>query len=165
MRHTSQRMRLPQTPHQWMEAFARAVREVDYTAGASLVSDQIISFGTCADKAIGARALQKKQWARIWPRTRLFRFVNRGAILTVSPEGGLAFITTTWKSRLEGAKGKDGLRSGRCTILLQREGKVWKALHTHFSLNPDRYVGPREKSLNRGTARRHTRKEVCRGVS
>lgn len=88
----------------------------------------------------GLDDVERRQWRVVWPRTRGFRFRSEEGSIVVSADRRLAVVMTPWASiGLAGEGGATFERSGRATILLQRDATdaPWLGIHTHFSLMPD----------------------------
>lgn len=119
----------------WMETFARAVRERDFERGRELCSPDIYSFGTVCRAADTLESLESEQWQQVWPRTSGFDFVYGEA--REIREGSLVVILSPWVSSADDESASDLSRRGRATIVLAQSNNNWKALHTHFSMNPD----------------------------
>lgn len=115
----------------WLRAFARAVRERDYAAGAALFAPEVIAFGTVAERADGADALAARQWRVVWETTRGFDFDY--ATLRCEVCGDRAWVASSWSSVADAG---DRRRVGRASLVLKREGDRWRAIHSHFSLAP-----------------------------
>jgi ketosteroid isomerase-like protein len=118
----------------WLDRFAQAVRDRDFAAAAKLFDRRIIAFGTVCSRANGLRALLSKQWSAVWPNTRRFAFDHRAA--RVFRQGGQAVVLAGWSSIGMGRSGSRFRRRGRATLVLRQTASGWKAVHTHFSLNP-----------------------------
>ena len=126
----------PASPREWMDAFAKAVRARDLDAGLGLVAQGIVGFGTSIHRANDADTLRRRQWSRVWLRTRGFSFAKDGMRVILSGDGKLACVLAEWTSQAARPKGKAARRRGRCTVILAKRAAGWKSLHTHFSLTP-----------------------------
>lgn len=124
----------------WLEDFAEAVRSADYARGAALFDPGALGFGTVAQRADGLDALTREQWRHVWDATEGFRFDLADA--RIEAAGELAWVAATWSSMGFTDAGAPFLRAGRATIVLRRGAAGWRAVHTHFSLNPAD-AGPR----------------------
>jgi len=133
---TTSKKAAPSSPRGWMDAFAKAVRGRDLAAGLALVEPDIVGFGTSAHRASGADTLRRRQWSRVWPRTRGFAFDKGSTRMILSADGKLACVLAEWTSLVASNKGKATRRRGRCTVILAKGAAGWKSLHTHFSLRP-----------------------------
>ncbi|MCU0670276.1 MAG: nuclear transport factor 2 family protein [Myxococcota bacterium] len=120
---------------EWLRAFAKAVRERDYASGRSLFAPDVLAFGTVAERAEGIDALVARQWRVVWETTRGFEF-DYGS-LRGERHGDRAWIAAAWSSMAAtGAHAEGRRRTGRATLVLARDDRGWRALHTHFSLTP-----------------------------
>jgi ketosteroid isomerase-like protein len=128
-------MERPSAEHaQWLQDFATAVRRRDLEAGRALCDGAIHSFGTVCWRSEDLDTLVREQWEQIWPHTRDFDFDSE--TVRAAASGDVAVLVTTWSSRGLDADGTLFPRRGRATIVLGRQGDDWKAIHTHFSLDP-----------------------------
>jgi ketosteroid isomerase-like protein len=118
----------------WLEAFAAAVRAVDYAAGEWLFAPDVVGFGTVGVLLCGRETLVESQWRRVWGATSGFRFDMRQ--LSFGGDGKTAWVAVPWSSRT--GRGGDGPhdRTGRATYVLQRRNGRWLAVHSHHSLDP-----------------------------
>ena len=57
----------------WLDAFAAAVRAVDYAAGERLFAPDVVGFGTVGVLLCGRDTLMQLQWRRVWGATSGFR--------------------------------------------------------------------------------------------
>ncbi len=124
---------------EWLEEFSAAVREVDYDHGRTMFANDVVGFGTYAGVRVGIDDLVSGQWRNIWGVTRGFTF--RLDELHVGISGDQAWVAVPWDSQGQ----RDGEwfdRPGRATIILERRGGRWLAVHSHFSL----YPAPRDRS-------------------
>jgi len=120
---------VPAMPLAWLDAFASAVRNRDYTAARALFCPDVRAFGTAIPVANGIEQLETAQWRPIWDTTYGFTFQAPQII----EAGSLCVIIAQWSSR---RTSDDSPRYGRATILLMRVDNRWFALHTHLSLEP-----------------------------
>ena len=118
----------------WMTQFAQAVRQQDFDAGSALFSDAVLGFGTRATRVLDLVQLQIEQWQFIWPNTTGFEFQLEAAV--IQGQDDLLWIACPWFSWGVGADGNTFPRSGRATVVLNRQAGVWLAVHSHFSLDP-----------------------------
>ncbi len=119
---------------EWFQVLGRCCAAMDYESARAIFATDVASFGTRADVVVGLSPLQRQQWEGIWPNIRDFhidmeRIVAGG---TESVAWGIAPWTSTGFA--EDATPFD--RPGRATVVLERRGQAWLAVHTHFSLNP-----------------------------
>lgn len=124
---------IPEMLERWLKRFSKAVRERDFTAGKKLFHKNVFSFGTACRCVEDLEKLSSRQWRIIWPKTKNFDF-DYDSLREVTDKNH-AVIMTCWSST--GFRGKiPFVRRGRATIVLAKSGKSWKAVHTHFSLEP-----------------------------
>jgi ketosteroid isomerase-like protein len=126
---------VPEAIELWMRAFSEAVRKRDFASGRELFDDRVMSFGTVCVRAETLDDLASRQWSVIWPNTRGFEFEYESSRALVGE--GQATVMAHWSSAGLGAGGALFQRRGRATIVLAHDGLRWKAVHTHFSINPD----------------------------
>ncbi|MGH7214434.1 MAG: YybH family protein [Tepidisphaeraceae bacterium] len=119
---------------EWLESFARAVREQDYVRGRSLFTPNVIAFGTRGTELHGIEALVADQWRPVWGTTRGFTFDLNHARIVVA--GDTAWATIPWRSQGRRSDGAWFDRLGRATYILERRDGCWLAVHSHHSLNP-----------------------------
>jgi ketosteroid isomerase-like protein len=118
----------------WLKAFAQAVRDRDFEAGRRCFEDHAMGFGTVCVRADGVAELEQRQWRAVWPVNEGFDFDYDD----VRVFGGKDTLTvaTCWRSTgLPGSR-QLGVRCGRASLVLQRRDGVWRAVHSHFSLDP-----------------------------
>ena len=118
----------------WLDAFAAAVRSVDYAAGERLFAPDVVGFGTVGILLSGRETLMDSQWRRVWGVTSGFRYDMRQ--VSVGVEGDMAWIAVPWSSRTGRSGEGPHDRSGRATYVLQRRNGRWLAVHSHHSLDP-----------------------------
>ena len=123
-----------ETLKSWLKLFSQAVRERDLVSGRKLFLQQVVSFGTVCFRAEGLDELVSRQWEIVWPDTQDFDFEYDSTQELV--EGKTAVLIAHWHST--GFKGHQPLisRRGRATIALKKTADGWKAIHTHFSIDP-----------------------------
>jgi ketosteroid isomerase-like protein len=118
----------------WLEAFASAVRDVDYATGEKLFAPDVVGFGTVGVLLSGRETLMASQWKRVWGLTSGFCFDMNQVATRV--RGDVAWVLVPWASRT-GRAGRGPLdRKGRATYILERRNGKWLAVHTHHSLDP-----------------------------
>ena len=118
----------------WLEAFAAAVRSVDYAAGERLFAPDVVGFGTVGVLLSGRETLMDSQWRRVWGVTSGFRYDMRQ--LSAGVEGDMAWLAVPWSSRTGRCGDGPHDRGGRATYVLQRRSGRWLAVHSHHSLDP-----------------------------
>lgn len=118
----------------WLEAFALAVRERDYTAGRKLMDPSCVGFGTVAGRVISLDELIEKQWKSVWGRTKDFRFDLDKAVIRRSDT--FIICCMLWSSQGLDGGGGTFARHGRSTIVLRSTPGQLLGVHTHFSMMP-----------------------------
>jgi ketosteroid isomerase-like protein len=118
----------------WLAALQDCVRRVDYAAARPLFAPDVAAFGTRAAIVQSRDALEREQWAQVWPAIRDFTF-RLDDVRCAAGEGLLAVIVP-WESLGVRGDGTAFSRPGRATLLLTRRNGAWVALHSHFSLAP-----------------------------
>ena len=120
------------------EAFAKAVRDVDYDAGREMFHPDAVGFGTFARMAVGRENLINEQWRKIWGCTRGFRFLTEDDDAVVHVENDSAWVATMWHSEGRDEHGQWFDRHGRTTLLLRRDPTSgrWLCVHSHYSRIP-----------------------------
>ncbi len=118
----------------WLSEFADAVREKDFAHGRELFDDNVVAFGTFAESIRGLDELVERQWAVIWKNTDGFRFDLDDFTGEIS--GSVAWAAARWHSTGIHKDGRTFPRSGRATFVLSRHGDMWKAVHSHHSIDP-----------------------------
>ena len=112
------------------------VRAVDYARAERIFAPDVVGFGTYEGMATGRLTLRQAQWSHIWPTIRGFTF--RMDALQCGASGDLAWAACPWDSTGILPDGTSFARPGRMTVVLERRVAVWLAVHTHFSLFPQR---------------------------
>ena len=128
-----------QSLRNWLDTFARCVREKDFASGRAMFSDDVIGYGTWTDRMVGMDSLFDNQWSNVWPRTEGFTFDQEHADfwLDNAEQPTQCTIAVLWSSTGVGEDGECVKREGRSTIVLQRvPAAEWYATHTHFSFFP-----------------------------
>ena len=118
----------------WLQLFARLVREQNFEAARYLFHPHCRSFGTLAVETTDRDQLVDQQWIPTWTTTRGFS-VDPGSV-HVESGGDLRILTARWSS-LGASDGTDFARHGRCTFVLREVGETLRAVHSHFSLDPN----------------------------
>lgn len=119
---------------EWFARLGEYCAAIDYDAAAPLIDDAVVSFGTKAELAQGFETYRSNQWEYIWPNIENFAFDMDG--VHADGQGGLAWGAATWTSTGFDKEGNPYERPGRATVILVREDRDWRAVHTHFSLHP-----------------------------
>ena len=125
---------------EWLERFARCVRERDFAGARVLFAPEARAFGTCVEYAEGREDLIARQWSETWPHTRGFRFLDAPVILEPAEDDSLVCVLALWESEGLDANGRTFARRGRSTTILRRTASAperYVAVHTHYSKTPD----------------------------
>ena len=129
--------RCPSVVRDWLDRFAKCVRDRDFAGGRTMFAEDVTSFGTWTERMDGLDTLIARQWHNVWPRTCGFRFDLDDAVGNESPDGQSAWVAATWTSNAIGDDGTPAfLRSGRATFVFRRQQGLLVAAHSHFSLDP-----------------------------
>jgi ketosteroid isomerase-like protein len=119
---------------EWFQALERCCVAVDYESARAIFATNVASFGTRAEVVVGLGRLQRQQWEGIWPNIRDFR-IDLDHMVAGGSES-VAWGIAPWTSTGFSEDGTPFDRPGRATVVLERRGDTWLAVHTHFSLNP-----------------------------
>lgn len=122
----------------WMAEWEGYIAARDFGAARRMFHDGILGFGSVTDVATGLDQLEAEQWRLVWPNMRDFRFEQDHMKIVVSADRLLATVAVTWGSTGCFPGRAPFPRLGRATLVLGRDdlGQPWRAVHTHFSLNP-----------------------------
>ena len=125
---------IPADLENWLRLFSKAVRGRDFSAGRALFDGAVTAFGTVCSRAESLDELVSCQWQAVWPQTTGFDFdyVTARAMTAVD----WATVIAGWRSTGFANGGKPVERLGRATLVLHKSAAGWKAVHTHFSINP-----------------------------
>ena len=119
----------------WLEGFAKCVREVDYAAARPFWHPEIVAFGTYQELVKGRAAWTDTQWDNVWPRTSDFAFDLANTEILMSAHGSMAVVIAPWSSTGFREDGSSFARPGRATIVLARQPDgSWVGVHSHMSL-------------------------------
>jgi ketosteroid isomerase-like protein len=124
----------PETLKGWLRLFSEAVRERNLVSGRKLFHRQVVSFGTVCFRAESLDELVCRQWEVVWPDTTNFDFEYDSAQALM--EGKTAVLIADWQSTGINGHHMPVSRHGRATIALKNTAAGWKAVHTHFSVDP-----------------------------
>jgi len=128
-------LKLSEGATRWLQRFAQCVRDRTYDEARPLFEDGVYSFGTVAEQARGLDNLVETQWREVWDVTEGFDFDY--AVARCWEADGLLGVAAPWSSTGVAGAGKAFARHGRATLLLKYIDGEWKAVHSHFSMNPD----------------------------
>ena len=119
----------------WFALMERYCASVDYDGAERIFAADVVSFGTTMDIVSGRRALREGQWESIWGNISNFKMDLDN--VHASGSGSQAWGVVTWTSVGFDGNHKPFYRPGRATVILERrDGGIWLAVHTHFSLYP-----------------------------
>lgn len=131
----------------WLDQWAEMVRSQRFEEAQGLFALDVHGFGTVMTAVTGREKLLHGQWQAVWPRTRAFRF--RPETAHVWADGQVRAVAVQWSSEgLDPHTGEPYPRSGRATVVLQRQPSGWRAVHTHFSIDPapERFIMSRQST-------------------
>ncbi len=120
--------------HEWLKGFSHAVRARDYEQGRRFFADDVVGFGSVAERCDGLEMLEQGQWRKVWGVTTGFEFDLQTTAVNV--DGQMAWAASSWQSYGKTGEGEPLLRRGRCTFVFSRRNEQWLAVHSHFSLEP-----------------------------
>jgi len=120
--------------HIWLKGFSQAVRARDYALGRQFFADQVVGFGSVAQRCDGLENLELSQWRKVWDVTTGFEFDLDTTVVGV--DGAMAWAACAWQSFGKTSLGDTILRRGRSTFVFSRQNDQWLAIHSHFSLEP-----------------------------
>jgi ketosteroid isomerase-like protein len=120
--------------HQWLKGFSAAVRARDYVLGRDFFADEVIGFGSVAQRCDGLENLEVNQWRKVWDATTGFEFDIDSTVVGVEAE--MAWAASAWQSMGKTSLGDPMLRRGRSTFVFRKQNGQWLAVHSHFSLEP-----------------------------
>jgi ketosteroid isomerase-like protein len=119
---------------EWLKGFSQAVRARDYELGRRFFADEVVGFGSVAERCDGLENLELSQWRKVWDVTTDFEFDLNSAVAKL--EGNMAWVACSWQSYGKNAAAEPILRRGRSTFVFRKDGEKWLAVHSHFSLEP-----------------------------
>ena len=120
--------------HEFFTRMSGNCAAVDYDATEPMFAPDVRSFGTKAEVVVGLDYLRENQWEKIWPNIEGFEIHLDQVYATA--DATLAWGMAPWSSTGFNSDGSSYDRPGRATVILERRGEQWLALHTHFSLAP-----------------------------
>lgn len=122
------------TARAWLTEMHDCVRAVDFERARALFRPDVVGFGTYSGVLDGLDHLVAGQWSNVWPTISGFAFdLNE---VRASADGDLLWAACPWDSVGTRPDGSTFDRPGRMTVILVRDGGLWRAAHTHFSLYP-----------------------------
>lgn len=130
----------------WMSTFAAAVRQQDFQTGRNLFDDKSSGFGTVAIRVNSLDELEHHQWRRVWTTTKDFDFDYDSARIFI--DDSQAAATSTWTSLGFKSSREPFLRRGRATVILILRSVGLRAIHTHFSMDPEKNLPSEARNQN-----------------
>ncbi|MFT5449745.1 MAG: ketosteroid isomerase-like protein [Gammaproteobacteria bacterium] len=119
------------------EFFARLSRDcanVDFDSTEPMFAEDVYAFGTKSTVVQGRAPLRRNQWEGIWPNIADFS-IDMSQVHGTGNDA-LAWGMAPWTSTGFDESGEPYERPGRATVVLERRGEHWEAIHTHVSLAP-----------------------------
>jgi len=120
--------------HHWLKGFSSAVRARNFELGRTFFAQDVVGFGSVAERCDGLKNLELQQWRKVWGVTTGFEFDLENAFVNI--EGPMGWAASTWQSYGKTANGDDLLRRGRSSFVFRKHDGKWLAVHSHFSLEP-----------------------------
>lgn len=120
---------------EWLRQWETAINEEDFAAARRLFSPDVISFGTLTGFMAGLQELETRQWRKIWPTIKDFKFDNP-AILVTGESASSTVIASLWHSKGKTSGGGWYDRKGRATLVLRLENNLLVCSHSHLSMDP-----------------------------
>ena len=119
---------------EWLRQWEDAINAADFPAARLLFSCDVVSFGTLAGSTTGINELETRQWRKVWPTIKDFRFDNP-IILVAGEPAPSTVIVSLWQSK--GKTVEDGWydRKGRATLVLRIENGLLRCCHSHLSMD------------------------------
>jgi hypothetical protein len=121
----------------WLATWQAFVQASAFDDARHLFDPDVLGFGSVATVARSLGDLEASQWRRVWPKLATFTFDDDHLTIVISSDELLAAVAVTWSSTWVD-NGVERPRPGRASIVLSRQSTddPWRAVHTHFSLNP-----------------------------
>ena len=118
----------------WFELMERFCAAADFDAAERIFARDAVSFGANMDIVCGRKRLRKSEWEGVWNNISGFKIdidnIHAGG------NGRSAWGVATWTSIGFDYEHKPFYRPGRASVVLERRGGRWLAVHAHFSLYP-----------------------------
>ena len=119
---------------EWLRQWENAINAADFAAARLLFSPDVVSFGTLAGATTGLQELETRQWRKVWPTIKDFRFDDPIILVTGEPAPS-AVIVSLWHSKGKTVDGGWYDRKGRATLLLRLENSLLRCCHSHLSMD------------------------------
>ena len=120
---------------EWLQQWEKLINANDYENARPLFSPDVISFGTVAGFVSGLSELETRQWRKVWPTIKEFKFADPIILPTGEPAHSFVIISR-WHSKGREADGGWYDRKGRATLVLRVEGRLLRCCHSHLSMEP-----------------------------
>ena len=121
----------------WLQNWQFYVRSKDYGSAMHLFREDVFSFGTVAISASGLKDLVFFQWKVVWENSKNFTFNMDSIRFFYSKDYSLVIVAVQWFGQgLDQSSGQFSERSGRSSIVLEKQGEKLVCTHTHFSIDP-----------------------------
>lgn len=119
----------------WLRRWEELINAADYARARPLFSPDVVSFGTLAGSMTGLHELETRQWRKVWPTIRNFKFADPLMLPTGEPVHSVV-IVSRWHSEGMAADGGWYDRKGRATLVLTVENSLLRCCHSHLSMEP-----------------------------
>lgn len=120
--------------HGWLKGFSSAVRARNYELGRTFFAEEVVGFGSVAERCDGLDNLELCQWRKVWDVTTGFEFDVENVFINANSQ--MAWAASTWQSFGKTASGDEFQRRGRSSFVFRKHKEQWLAIHSHFSLDP-----------------------------
>lgn len=121
----------------WLQKWQSFIREKNYNASRLLFRDDVYSFGTFSESISGLDDLVSYQWKVVWERSSNFTF-DMDSVKLFPSGNNLIVVAVKWVGQgLDASSGRSFKRTGRASIVLEKDRESILCTHTHFSINPN----------------------------
>lgn len=120
---------------EWLRQWEALINAADFAGARQLFSPDVVSFGTMTGFTTGLQELETRQWRKVWPNIKDFRFDDPAVLRTGEPAQSTVIISL-WHSKGKTAGGGWHGRKGRATLVLRLENNVLVCCHSHLSMEP-----------------------------
>jgi ketosteroid isomerase-like protein len=120
---------------EWLRQWESMINAADFAGARQLFSPDVISFGTLTGSMAGLQDLETRQWRKVWPAIKDFRFDDPIVLLCGEPASP-AIIVSLWHSKGKTSGGGWYDRKGRATLVLRPENNLLVCCHSHLSMEP-----------------------------
>lgn len=119
----------------WLQQWENMINATDFAGARLLFSPHVISFGTLTGFMSGLQELESRQWRKIWPTIKDFKF-DDPMVLFNGELAHSAIIVSLWHSKGKASGGGWYDRKGRATLVLRLENNLLRCCHSHLSMEP-----------------------------